>query len=614
MNRKLVGILACMLLFASCSSDETLFDQGKEGLKSFTSFTAALDDVAGTRAYLDNASSSTGVRRVFWEQGDEILVFSDIQKELKTYQLTSLSSDNVATFVGEEVKGNEFYAVYAPNNECKIDKDNLNILHLTVYNPTVNNDEGYRFNVPMIASSSNNSLAFKQVMGAIHISIGDIYRLEKAYLFGYNYEKLGGPGTIDLSSEKPIFKIDEDAEEYNQLNGIWFDNSQVVGTSMKDIYFFIPPMALENGFFLEIHGYDKDGQEMVFTKSSPKKLVVDAKTIKRFAAVNVNEELSEVEEPDYDKTYNALMDFYNAMNGENWVNNDGWGDKNVPFSNWFGLNADGNTIYEINMQENRVSGDIPASIANLSSLGSFIIGGRDWNDDYTIEYPDKVTLPAEFAQLTNLYRIQIWNSRLSNLPDLSGMIQLNTVHLNRNNLSGALPEVFATLPNLEDLCLDGNQFTGGIPTSYFNPAGNWYRLTLYDNYLSGTITKEQQLSKMWKNLDTNVLNHQFNGDVIVEDGIYHIFCQEQSVQIKVGETHNLTLDVLSDNEQNTSVAWIVYNWWDDKGESGTTSDNSPFTVDQNGKVTGVRAGQGFIRVKPAVGYGVILNIGVEVIE
>ena len=65
MNLKIVGIVAGMLLLAGCSNDEKVFElQGNaEGVKTFTSFTATLDDVAGTRAYLDAIRLRSLVKR-----------------------------------------------------------------------------------------------------------------------------------------------------------------------------------------------------------------------------------------------------------------------------------------------------------------------------------------------------------------------------------------------------------------------------------------------------------------------------------------------------------------------------------------------------------------------
>ena len=615
MSKKFLSYVASLLMLVGCSNEDSLIEQqgNAEGMKTFTSFTATLDDVAGTRAFMANGQTLDSKKHISWNDGDYISVFSDIDRELKHYRLENIRN-NSATFTGENVMGTKFFGVY-PAQGWTVDKNNPDILHYTTYSPTVNSDEEYSFNIPMVARSNTNNLTFKQVMGAVHISFQGVYRLRYAYFIGYNNESLGGTGTIDLSAEKPVFKVDEDAEDINEVNGIWFDKDQITDSEAKDIYFFIPPMTLEDGFYLEIHGYDEDGKEVVYTKPSNNKLTVEPGKIYHFETVDAGD-LTPTGEPiefDYDTIYNALMDFYYAMNGDNWEENYGWGNKDLPFSEWYGLDADGNTVYSIDMQYNKVTGDVPASIANISSLQSFVIAGRLWDDDEIVQYPDVITLPAEFSQLTNLLGLTLSGCSLSTLPDLSGMTKLGNVELEDNQLSGTLPEVFATLPNLSDLKLANNLFSGSIPASYFKPAGDWRHLDLFDNQLSGTITKAQQQSQMWQNIKDINLNHQKNGDVIVEGSIYYIGgFDEDSFQLSVGEEKQLPLKILHDNAQDTSLTYSIVYWEDNNGDWGESSDSAPFSIDQNGKVKALRTGYGEVSVKPAVGYGVTYNFTIEV--
>ena len=79
---------------------------------------------------------------------------------------------------------------------------------------------------------------------------------------------------------------------------------------MKNFYFFIQPTIFEKGFTLEINGYDKDGNEIHFTKTSAAKLEAKVATIHRFALVNVNAELEAIQ-----ATYGWTTGFEN-MNGK----------------------------------------------------------------------------------------------------------------------------------------------------------------------------------------------------------------------------------------------------------------------------------------------------------
>ena len=286
MNRLLLGIMAGLLLLAGCTGEENLYEQpGSDGgLKSFTSFTATLDDVAGTRTYFSDTPTSDGLRQVCWNQNDEIFVYSDTNTELKTFKITSLSEDNVATFSGEEVTGNEFYAIYARRIDCSIDDENPNIVHLNY----ANYSSTYGFRGPMVAISSGNTLSFRQTTGIIHINVGNVNQLDKVYFSGNNGEVFGGSGYIDFSQNQPTLKLDDNAgiSGMTQL----FDLAEFDG-QYTDIYYVLPPMVFENGFAVRISGVDSDGNEFIISKDYNSRFEVKVGTISNFSLVDISAEL-----------------------------------------------------------------------------------------------------------------------------------------------------------------------------------------------------------------------------------------------------------------------------------------------------------------------------------
>ena len=75
----------------------------------------------------------------------------------------------------------------------------------------------------------------------------------------------------------------------------------------------------------------------------------------------------------------ALIDLYNATNGDGWTNNSGW--KNPPLytdgfalpgteGTWYGVHTNGGTSLGINLNTNHLVGTLPASIGTLTSLVS----------------------------------------------------------------------------------------------------------------------------------------------------------------------------------------------------------------------------------------------------
>ena len=282
-----VSCMAILMPFGltSCAADDELaeykeYDGG--GIKSFTSFTATLDEVAGTRAYLD-AEATNGIRRVHWNLSDVIYVYSDTDTELKKYEMTSLSEDDQAVFTGEEVTGNKFYAVYARNREITIDDDNYNILHFSRAGMT----STYGFHGPLVATTTGNTLSFKQVIGIIHVTVGNINTIDRVSFRGNNNERIGGKGYVDMSESHPILRLDEDAStiSYSQIFNDSFDDKYT------DIYICIPTTVFEDGFSVCITGKDSNDKEFTIDKTFNSRIEVKVGTISRFSLVDVSAEL-----------------------------------------------------------------------------------------------------------------------------------------------------------------------------------------------------------------------------------------------------------------------------------------------------------------------------------
>ena len=289
-----VSLMATLMVLGltACSNDEFAdYKNEKDGIKSFTSFTATIGEEAITRAYLGDAGVE-GKKRMYWNKGDEIAVFSDADSDFKTFKVTSVSSDNKATIQGEKISGTAFYGYY-PNRDgnLSLDNDNPKLLHASL---SVNDfDEGENTQTPMVAISNSRNLAFKQVTGMIHVSIGGIYRLEKVTLSGNDNEVLYGNGTIDLSVDEPMFKLDNNQNGNTSLGGtIRQGDEQMLGDGVAEIYFSLPPMTLTKGFTLEIKGYDESGKSIVFEKTTESGVVIKRAQINHYTLENVMEELN----------------------------------------------------------------------------------------------------------------------------------------------------------------------------------------------------------------------------------------------------------------------------------------------------------------------------------
>lgn len=95
----------------------------------------------------------------------------------------------------------------------------------------------------------------------------------------------------------------------------------------------------------------------------------------------------------------ALIDLYNATNGDSWVNNTNWNTE-LPVSSWHGVTVVNNLITGVSLAYNNLEGYLPNSLTNLSVVESLFLTG---------------------------------NKLEGNLPDFSVIINLQSLSIHANN-------------------------------------------------------------------------------------------------------------------------------------------------------------------------------------
>jgi hypothetical protein len=159
------------------------------------------------------------------------------------------------------------------------------------------------------------------------------------------------------------------------------------------------------------------------------------------------------------KEKQALIDFYLATNGDNWINT--W-DLNQPVADWHGITLKNEKVVGISLLFNNIEGTLPATIGNLKNL--------------------KV-LELSFNKLTGSIPVEI------------GYLEsLELLALNGNNLSGSIPSSVGDLKYLKELHLSSNGFSGVLPTS-LGSLSELEVLNVFDNDLSGTLPIGLSFSK-----------------------------------------------------------------------------------------------------------------------
>ncbi|CAL5414377.1 unnamed protein product [Camellia sinensis] len=153
--------------------------------------------------------------------------------------------------------------------------------------------------------------------------------------------------------------------------------------------------------------------------------------------------------------------------------------------------------------KNKISGTIPPSIGNLSSLSNLYLSECNLNGE----------VPAEITRLRGLIFVQL------DLNDLSGKVPSGLYNISTiiflsvavNQLEGNIPpDIGSTLPNLKDLYLFENLFTGTIPTSLSN-ASEIERIEFSANEFSGTMPGD--LGKLLRLQRISVDQNQLQDDL-----------------------------------------------------------------------------------------------------
>ncbi|KAG5249803.1 leucine-rich repeat receptor serine/threonine-protein [Salix suchowensis] len=156
----------------------------------------------------------------------------------------------------------------------------------------------------------------------------------------------------------------------------------------------------------------------------------------------------------------------------------------VPYHNtnlepFFTALANCTELEELEMAGMNLGGRLPSSIGRLSV-----------NLDTMLLQENRISgmIPSEIAHLSNLTVLNLTSNSLNGtIPaEINQMSSLEQLFLSHNLLTGAIPAALGQLPRLGLLDLSNNQLSGAIPSSL----GNLVRLSfmfLNNNLLSGTI-------------------------------------------------------------------------------------------------------------------------------
>ncbi|XP_076908390.1 receptor-like protein EIX2 [Bidens hawaiensis] len=107
---------------------------------------------------------------------------------------------------------------------------------------------------------------------------------------------------------------------------------------------------------------------------------------------------------------------------------------------------------------NRLSGVIPSSIGQMSSLSWLHLNDNNFNGE----------LPQSLRNLQDLNVLDVSNNKLSGkIPEwIAELVELNALRLHKNNFTGGIPRSLCTIFCLQILDVAHNRLKGSIPTCF----------------------------------------------------------------------------------------------------------------------------------------------------
>ena len=180
----------------------------------------------------------------------------------------------------------------------------------------------------------------------------------------------------------------------------------------------------------------------------------------------------------------ALVALYNATDGPSWRHNTNWL-SDVPLDEWDGVVTDDEgRVIRLDLGRNRLMGQIPPELGDLSNLENLYLSSNDLTE-----------IPTQLGNLSNLENLYLSSNDLTEIPpELGNLSNLENLYLRDNQLTGRIPPQLGNLSNLENLDLSSNDLTE-IPPE-LGDLSNLENLDLSSNDLTRIPTQLGDLANL----------------------------------------------------------------------------------------------------------------------
>ncbi|KAL2494669.1 putative LRR receptor-like serine/threonine-protein kinase [Forsythia ovata] len=239
-------------------------------------------------------------------------------------------------------------------------------------------------------------------------------------------------------------------------------------------------------------------------------------------------------------------------------------------------------LKRLSLGYNRLTGSIPLSIFNISSLQSLVLTNNSLSGELPINMcshlPQLETLavslneldgqiPSVIHECSGLQILSLsYNDFTGSIPrQFVNLSMLTNLYLGNNKLEGEIIPEIGNLRRLELLSMENSGLTGTLPSSVFNIT-NLYWINLHGNHLHGSLTKEMCLHLPVLQF-FDIGSNEFTGNIPKEIGnctsLVNFYLGENNftgeVPWEIGNLFNLDRLALYQNSLGGVIPPIIFN-------------------------------------------------------
>ncbi|KAK9725080.1 hypothetical protein RND81_05G121100 [Saponaria officinalis] len=161
------------------------------------------------------------------------------------------------------------------------------------------------------------------------------------------------------------------------------------------------------------------------------------------------------------------------------------------------------TLHWLNLGQNQISGKISAGISNYINLAFLFLFDNEFTG----------TIPNELGNLKKLEQIDFSSNKLTGkIPNFQGNLsRLTRLNLGDNKLIGSIPSNLGSCQNMLYLNFSNNNLNGTLPNTLFGEAAQFLELDLSHNHLTGSLP--QDIGNQINIVKIDVSENKFSGEI-----------------------------------------------------------------------------------------------------